>query len=257
MNYFTPQQKIPICINITKEETMKEEKQPSASLTCNKCLKDKPVSDFQKCKGRVSGYQGSCRECQNKMTASYRKKTNQAYWRHKKDTPYVIYTITNPEGQVYTGYTGTKPNIRWAKHKAQFKFGKCKLVKLHDSFVRHGVDAHTFEVIESVANRIDAMSRETIIILQYRAQGKDLNTNISTFRIGQYDKVTKELIKEWDSITEAANHFGKSRQYFYGAATRPNRRGVTSGFFWKILPFKDGSYYDFKTNIFYPAIENK
>lgn len=226
-----------------------------ASLTCNKCLQTKPVSDFQKCRARVSGYQGSCSCCQNKMTASYRERTNQAYWRHRKDTPYCIYLISNPAGESYVGYTGTRPNIRFAKHRAQYKHGKCKLVKLHESFVKYGVDAHTFEVIESIATREEAMARETILILKLRAQGKDLNTNLSTFRIGQYDKVTKELIKEWDSVTEVSKHFGKSRQYFYAAAIRSNRRGVSLGFYWKILPFKDGSFYDFKTNIFYPAIE--
>jgi predicted GIY-YIG superfamily endonuclease len=228
-----------------------------ASLTCNRCLKLKPVNEFHICRGRTTGRQGSCKICTNKMTAEYRQRTNQAYWRHKQGTPYVIYTITNPEGQAYIGYTGTKPNVRFAKHKAQFKFGKCKLVKLHESFIKHGVDNHTFEVIEKVATRLEAMSRETILILELRTQGRDLNTNLSTFRIGQYDKKTKELIKEWDSITEVSKHFGKSRQYFYAAATRSNRRGVTLGFLWKILPFKDGSYYDFQTNIFTPAIENK
>lgn len=238
-------------------EVKLNEKIEHAQLFCTVCKVDKPTSDFQKCKGRATGYQNACRECQNLRTKKYREATNHAYWRHKKDTPYIIYTITNPEGEVYTGYTGTKPNVRWAKHKAQYKHGKCKLVKLYESFEKYGVDNHTFEVIENVATRIDAMSRETILILKLRAQGKDLNTNLSTFRIGQYDKVTKELIKEWETVTEVAKHFGKSRQYFYGAATRPNRRGVTLGFYWKILPFKDGSFYDFKTNIFYPAIENK
>jgi len=228
-----------------------------ASLTCNRCLQTKPVDNFHVCRGRSTGRQGSCKICTNKMTAEYRERTNQAYWRHREGSFYIIYQITNPEGQVYTGYTGARPNVRFAKHKAQYTHKKAKLVKLHASFDKYGVDNHTFEVIEKVATRIEAMSRETIIILQYRAQGRDLNTNLSTFRIGQYDKKSKELIKEWDSITEAAKHFGKSRQYFYGAATRPNRRGVSLGFFWKILPFKDGSYYDFYTNTFTPAIENK
>lgn len=226
-----------------------------ASLTCNKCLQDKPVDQFHKCKGRVTGRQGSCKQCQNSLTKSYRERTHMAYWKHRKDAPYSIYKITNPEGEMYVGYTGTKPSIRWGRHKAQFTHGKAKLVKLHASFVKHGVDNHTFEIIEEVATRIDAMSRETILILQNRALGKDLNTVLSTFRIGQYDKETGELIKEWETVTEVAKHFGKYRQYFYGAVTKPNRRGVTQGYLWKILPFKDGSYYDFKTNTFTPAIE--
>ena len=225
-----------------------------ASLTCNKCLLNKPVSDFQKCRARVSGYQGSCRECQNKMTATWREKTNQAYWRHKKDAPYVIYTITNPEGQVYTGYTGTKPNVRWAKHRASFKHGECGLVKLHASFVKYGVDAHTVEVIEKVATRLDALARETVLILQYRAQGKDLNTNLSTFRIGQYTKEGK-LIKEWDSVKEAAKSLGVNPIYLHSTVRGSNRRGTSLGFLWKVLPFKDGSFYDPKTKNFTPGIE--
>ena len=228
-----------------------------ASLTCSKCLETKPVLDFQKCKGRTTGYQGLCRLCQNEATKSYREKTNQAYWRHAQGSFYNIYSITNPANEKYIGYTGSRPNVRWSKHRAQYKHGKCKLVKLYESFVKYGIENHTFEVIEKVATRDEAMARETILILELRTQGRDLNTHLSTFRIGQYDKKSKELIKEWDSITEVAKHFGKSRQYFYGAATRPNRRGVTLGFYWKILPFKDGSYYDFKTTTFIPGIENK
>ena len=226
-------------------------------LTCNKCLKDKPVESFQKCKGTRTGYQNSCRVCQNNYTRNYRLKTHNAYWRHREGTPYILYTITNPEGEVYIGYTGTKPNVRWAKHRAQYKHKKIALVKLYASFDKHGVDNHTFQVIEEAATRQDAMSRETVLILKLKAQGKSLNTTLSTFRIGQYNKRTGELIKEWESVTEVSKHFGKGRQYFYGAATKPNRRGVSSGYLWKILPFKDGSFYDFKTNTFTEAVENK
>lgn len=226
-----------------------------ASLTCNKCLQEKPVSEFQKCRGRVSGYQGSCKVCQNKMTAEYRKRTNMAFWKHKSGTPYSLYTITNPEGEVYVGYTGTKPSIRWGRHKAQYAHKKAKLLKLHASFDKYGVDAHTFQVVEEAATREQAMARETILILKYRTRNKDLNTHLSTFRIGQYDRKTGELIREWETITEVAEHFGKRRQYFYGAIARPNRRGVSLGYLWKALPFKDGSYYDFKTNTFTEAVE--
>jgi predicted GIY-YIG superfamily endonuclease len=228
-----------------------------ASLTCNKCLETKPVNSFHVCKGRTSGRQNSCKICTNKMTAEYRKRTNHAYWRHKQGTPYTVYIIKNPLSEVYVGYTGSRPNIRFAKHKASYKHKKCKLVKLHASFDKYGIDNHTFEVVEQVATRVDAMARETVLILQYRAQGKDLNTTLSTFRVGQYNRYTGELIKEWETVTEASNYFGKYRQYIYAAATKPNRRGHAIGYLWKVLPFKDGSYYDFKTNTFTPAIENK
>jgi hypothetical protein len=232
-----------------------KEKTWHASLTCNKCLQNKPVSDFQKCRGSASGYQVRCRICQNLTTKSYRERTHNAYWRHKQGTPYSIYTITNPAGESYVGYTGTKPNVRWALHRASFKHGECKLVKLHESFVKYGVDAHTFEVIENVATRLDAMARETVLILQYRAQGKDLNTNLSTFRIGQYTK-KGELIKEWDSVKEAAKSLGVNPIQIRSTVRGSNRRGTSSGYLWKVLPFKDGTFYDPKTKTFTPAIEN-
>lgn len=235
-------------------EKVLKDKTGHAKLTCNKCLQTKPVTDFQKCKGRVSGYQINCRVCQNKITLEYRQRTNHRYWRHSQGSPYSIYTITNPEGASYIGYTGTKPNVRWAKHRASFKHGECKLVKLHESFVKYGVGAHTFEVIENVTTRLDAMARETVLILQYRAQGKDLNTNLSTFRIGQYTK-QGELIKEWDSVKEAAKSLGVNPIQIRSTVRGSNRRGTSSGYLWKVLPFKDGSFYDPKTQTYIPAIE--
>jgi len=225
-----------------------------AELSCPKCSQTKPVSDFQKCKGRVSGYQIFCRECQNSFTKIYREKTNQAYWRHRENTPYSIYLISNPAGESYVGYTGTRPNIRWAKHKAQYKHGKCKLAKLHTSFEKYGVDNHTFEVIENVATRIDAMAKETILILKLRAEGKDLNTNLSTFRIGQYTK-EGELIREYDSVIEAGKSLGIDPIYLRSTVRGSNRRGISSGYLWKVLPWKDGSFYDPKTKTFTPGIE--
>jgi len=235
-------------------EKVLKEKVGHAKLTCNKCLQTKPVTDFQKCRARVTGYQTFCCECQNHATLEYRQKTNHQYWRHIKGSPYSIYKISNPEGPSYIGYTGTKPNVRWAKHRASFKHGECKLAKLHDSFVKYGVDAHTFEVIENAATRLSAMARETVLILQYKAQGKDLNTNLSTFRIGQYTK-QGELVKEWDSVIEAAKSLGVNPIQIRSTVRGSNRRGASSGYLWKVLPFKDGSFYDPKTKTFIPAIE--
>jgi len=239
---------------------MGRKKQPRiehASLTCNKCSQTKPVSDFQKCKGRVSGYQINCRLCQNKTTLEYRQRTNNEYWRHLENTPYIIYKITNQESEAYIGYSGAKPNVRWARHRAQYNHKKANLVKLHASFDKYGIKNHIFEVIEQAATAKEAMARETVLILEHRAQGKDLNINLSTFRIGQYDKVTGELIKEWDSVIEAAKGLGTDPIYLRSTVRGSNRRGTSSGYLWKVLPFKDGSFYDPKTKTFTPAIENK
>jgi hypothetical protein len=231
------------------------EQEPNAKLLCTRCKIEKPVTDFQKCKRRASGYQVHCRQCQNSATKKYREDTDNAYWVHGEGKPYYLYTITNPLGEKYVGYTGARPNVRWARHKSQYRHGKIGMVKLYNSFETYGVDNHTFEVVKEIPDKILAMQEETILILKLREINKDLNTSISTFRIGQYNKDTGELIKEWESVREVGEHFNRNSMYFYGAVSAPHRRGISMGYLWKILPFKDGTFYDLKTKQFVKKID--
>jgi hypothetical protein len=226
-----------------------------ANLTCNKCSQTKPVSDFQKCRGRVSGYQGLCRLCQNKATQAYRDSTNNTYWKHQADKPYYVYTITSPDNKVYCGHTGTRPNVRWGKHKANYKHKKVTLVLLYESFDKFGIKNHTFQVVDQAPTLEKAQLRESELIVRYKQTDNSLNVFMSAFRIGMYDKKTKELIRVYNSITEVAKDFNgdkvieKGKQYFYhtyirSAVMNSNRSGNTLGYHFKVLPFENGFFYD-------------
>jgi len=233
----------------------KKERIEHASLTCSKCSQTKPVSDFQKCRARITGYQTFCRECQNKTTQAYRDNTNNAYWKHQADKPYYIYTITSPDNKVYCGHTGSRPNVRFGKHRADYKHKKVTLVLLYESFDKFGIKNHTFQVVDQAPTLEKAQLRESELIVRYKQTNNSLNVFMSAFRIGMYDKKTGELIKVYNSITEAAKDFNgdripkKGKQHFYhtyirSAIMNPNRSGNTLGYHFKVLPFENGFFYD-------------
>ena len=224
-------------------------------LTCTKCGKTKPEIDFHVCRGRKTGRQCVCKECQNQLTTIYRKETEGAYWKHTPDSPYYVYTITSPDNKVYVGYTTTRSNLRWRRHVATYKHRKVTLVFLHESFDKFGVDNHSFQVVDQAPTKERAQLRESELILRYKEANSSLNVFMSAFRIGQYNKKSGELIKIWNSITEAAQALNGSKilkkgglfyyhTYIRSAVMKPNRTGNTLGYHWKILPFENGYFYD-------------
>ena len=221
----------------------------NAKLLCRECKTEKPTSEYHKCRSHPTGYQIYCKECQNKKTAKYRKDTDCKYWKHKPNAPYFIYTITNPVGMVYVGYTSTTPNLRWQRHKAQFTHGKCTMLTLYNSFITYGADAHDFLVVGEAPTEEKARQDETQLILRLRNEGKALNDKISSIPVGQYDKKTGEFIRRWDSVIDAAKHFGKTSSWLYASMKRNSRQHTAFGYAWKVLPFEDGSIFDIHENI--------
>lgn len=222
---------------------------------CPDCKEEKPETDFQKCSGRKNGLQLYCRACQNSRTTNYREVTEGAYWKHQPNTPYYIYSITSPDNKVYVGWTATKPNLRWRRHIAMYRHRKVTLALLFESFDKFGVDNHIFQVVDQVATKEQAQLRESELILRYKETNNSLNVFMSAFRLGMYDKKTGELIKIWNSITEAAIALNgdkiikKGSIYYYhtyirSAVMKANRSGRTLGYLWKILPFENGYFYD-------------
>lgn len=217
---------------------------------CPDCQQVKTVTDFQKCKARANGLQLYCRRCQNIRTLNYRQETEGAYWKHRENDPYYVYQITNPVGEAYVGYTATTPNLRWNRHRAQYKWRKAEdanntpIWLLHKSFNEYGIDTHTFQVLDQTPTKTQAKQRETELILRYKQINKSLNKTFSVFRVGQYDRKTGLLIKEWESIDEASKGLGFKPAYIWGTLLKPNRRGRAKGYLWKILPFTNGYFYD-------------
>ena len=145
----------------------KKEKIEYASLTCSRCLETKPVDSFHICRGRTTGRQGSCKICTNKITQAYRDSTNNAYWKHQPNKPYYIYTITSPDNKVYCGHTGTRPNVRWGKHKADYKHKKVTLVLLYESFDKFGIKNHSFQVVDQAPTLEKAQLKRKAVFLSY------------------------------------------------------------------------------------------
>lgn len=215
-----------------------------AKLLCRGCKLEKPTDHFHKCRSHPTGYQIYCKPCQNAKTAKYRKDTDCKYWKHKDGNPYYIYTITNPVGMIYVGYTSTTPVLRWNRHKAQYSHGKCTMLTLYNSFKEYGVDSHSFAVVDEAPTEEKARQVETQLILRLRNEGKCLNDKISSIPVGQYDKHTKELIRKWDSVMDAARHYGKTSSFIYASMKGYRKNRTAFGYIWRVLPFEDGSIFD-------------
>jgi hypothetical protein len=144
---------------------------------CSSCNELKSTTEFSKYKLAKDGMQPHCKDCQTTRT---RPLTNKLL---KADKHGVIYTITNPLGEIYIGCTKKKPEYRFSEHRAAYPFqkmnGYSNHPKLHKSFDVWGIDAHIFEVIKDCGNisKEDLRDIETRMIIALKKNGKSLNVN--------------------------------------------------------------------------------
>jgi group I intron endonuclease len=118
------------------------------------------------------------------------------------DSKFYIYKITSPSGKVYIGQT-TSPKRRFKCYKNLYCKGQ---LFLYNSFVKHGVFNHTFEVLETYNNDTDISilnDREIFYIKDYKNRGFELlnldeggrnarkseetRKKLSNSRIGKYE----------------------------------------------------------------------
>ena len=85
-----------------------------------------------------------------------------------------IYKITNPEGKIYIGQANDIKR-RWYFHKS---LKNKTFTKLHHSLTKHGVDTHTFEVIEE-CSREALNERERYWQDHYNAMYEGLNGKLT------------------------------------------------------------------------------
>jgi hypothetical protein len=216
---------------------------------CCTCHEVKPANDFHKLKKADDGLQRACKICTLKRHSEYRKRTDCKYWKHKTNQAYTVYTFTNPEGMIYVGKTSTTAKLRYQRHRAQYKNQKHILDLLYTSFDTFGFDNHKFEVLNEHSTELEALQAETKAILRFKKQDKSLNIRLSSFPVGQYDKKTGKLIKEWTCAMEASKFFGSDKSsWIYASMTGYRGNKSAFGFLWKILPYEDGSIYDIKEN---------
>jgi hypothetical protein len=144
---------------------------------CSSCKELKSTTKFSKYKSSKDGLQPHCKDCQSTRTRPITDKLLKA------DKDGVIYTITNPLGEIYVGQTNKKPEYRFSNHRSSYHFQKLKgyssFPKLHSSFDQWGVDAHIFKTIKDCGNisKEDLREIESRMIIALKKNGKSLNVN--------------------------------------------------------------------------------
>jgi hypothetical protein len=142
---------------------------------CSSCNEQKPTTQFSKQTKSKDGLQAYCKKCTCERTRHLTDKLVKA------DKDGVIYTITNPLGEMYIGSTKRLAEYRFKQHKATYKFehpkGYSSVPGLHKSFTLWGVDAHEFKVIDNLGNisKEELREIESRMIIALKNNGKCLN----------------------------------------------------------------------------------
>jgi hypothetical protein len=168
---------------------------------CVKCREVKDESNFSKCSVRKDGLQWNCKSCNKEDNLKFRTQINPQHhaewqknnperlaelvWKYRKaDKGGRIYSIKNPNGEVYIGMTEAHLNVRKLEHRQHFKRAKkgkmFALPLLHQSFEKFGIENHTFEVVVELEgyDRKQLAFVETSFIQSFKEIGKSLNVRI-------------------------------------------------------------------------------
>jgi hypothetical protein len=171
-------------------------------IKCTQCDKSKAESQFSKCSSAKNGLQPKCKECNKKDNLKFREEINpqhHAVWqrnnvqalyrilkKHRKaDKSPLIYSIKNPNNDVYIGMTEAFLSVRKREHKLHYhkaKQGKqSRLPLLHDSFDKYGVENHKFEIVVELEgyDRKQLGYVESTFIKSFKQINKSLNVKIN------------------------------------------------------------------------------
>lgn len=109
-----------------------------------------------------------------------------------KNIKNVIYKITSPSGKVYIGQT-----VNFNKRMGVYNGGHCKQQpKMHRSFLKHGINNHTVEILERCENSDVLNILEEQYIIKYDSFKNGLNCNLGGDSRKKYtDAFCLELLK--------------------------------------------------------------
>jgi hypothetical protein len=165
---------------------------------CVKCREVKDESNFSKCSVRKDGLQNNCKECNKEDNQKFRTELNPSHhsvWQRnnpdklgvlvkrytKADKAGIVYSIKNPNGDVYIGQSKKYMSVRKTSHTTHYnrtKKGKMpRLPLLHASFDTYGIENHIFETIVDLGDmdRKQLKFIETSFIRAFKEIGKSLN----------------------------------------------------------------------------------
>jgi hypothetical protein len=168
---------------------------------CIKCRESKETTQFSKCSARKDGLQNNCKSCNKQDNLKFRNEINpqhHAEWQRnnpdrltelvqkyrKADKGGQIYSIKNPDGEVYIGMTEAHLAVRTLEHRQHFKRARkgkmFSLPLLHQSFEKFGIENHIFETVVELEgyDRKQLAFVETSFIQSFKEIGKSLNVRI-------------------------------------------------------------------------------
>lgn len=86
-----------------------------------------------------------------------------------------IYKITSPSGKIYIGQS-VDIDKRWSK----YQWKQCKgQVKLYNSFIKYGVENHSFEILEKCSIE-ELNNKEEFYIKQYNCFNSEIALNLKS-----------------------------------------------------------------------------
>jgi hypothetical protein len=133
---------------------------------CLKCKEIKSTNEFYIDTSRKDNLRLNCKKCCSIYNTA----------KMKADKMSKIYSITNPIGHIYIGYTKMDFTKRVSAHKSDYKSKNGLLPLLHNSFNLYGIDNHNFSVIyEFEKSRYESKLIESKTIIEYKQKGISLN----------------------------------------------------------------------------------
>lgn len=109
---------------------------------------------------------------------------------------YSVYKLTFPNGKIYIGSTGTKPEKRWSKgcgylHKKEN--GEYHQPRIANAILEFGWDNIIHEILFNNLTKMDAEKKEIELIIKYKSNDERFGYNISN---GMHSEETKRKISK-------------------------------------------------------------
>lgn len=158
----------------------------------------------------------------------------------KEDKPYYIYIHTCPNYWTYVGMS-QRPQTRWNNGE-----GYKNNLDFYKAIQLFGWENIKHEIVAQTNYRWIAQQIERSLITHYKIKGRSFNeTNVEELlvekkkktriskKVGQYDKKTGELIKEFSSAREARDFTGVPESGIKSNCL--NKSKSSGGYVWKYL----------------------
>jgi len=145
---------------------------------------------------------------------------------------YIIYKAENTEnGYVYVGATTKSVEERKKDHECKAKNGTG--YKFQEAISTYGVEAFTWEQIDTATNHNELAQKEKEYILEYNSKDKGYNLDNGggiAKQVYQYNISTETLVYTYSSLSEAGEQFGIDKKSLSKVCLSVNK--TFNNFYW-------------------------